>query len=144
MLYGAAFLRDIFSKPLDEDGESIRDHAMSICGDYIQKHSQKFISSACKAYKQIGRELAYDYAEIKDMEEPELLDVRHDNGVYIIKVGVPYILDLWEKEDFLGHINAYAEAVLSLKLEEENTALSAREMKIIELQNAEDYFDMHV
>ncbi|MCM3783521.1 hypothetical protein M3231_11085 [Neobacillus mesonae] len=151
------FIKNIFSEDLDD--ESIRDMLMDTCGEYIEKNPDEFIHSAYQSYKQMGKELSYDYAEIKDMDYPELLGVSYEGESYLIKVGIPYILDLWKKPDFLGHTNAYAEALVSLEFEgqahlikaldtqtdaaeKDFAGLKVSEIKMVEIKNIEEYFDM--
>lgn len=78
-------IKNIFNKNLDN--ESISDIIMNHCGKYIEKNSQQYVSSAYSAFKKINIKLSYDYAEIKDMEYPELLEVSYNDGGYVVKAG---------------------------------------------------------
>ncbi|GAA0134896.1 hypothetical protein YSY43_17360 [Paenibacillus sp. YSY-4.3] len=132
---------------------------MNHCGKYIEKNSQQYVSSAYSALKKVNIRLSYDYAEIKNMEYPELLEVSYDDGRYAVKAGLPYILDLWKREDLLGYINAYAEAVVIFQLDgliysatdtpDNLSEAILRDVKLLnfqieEVRNVEEYFDMYL
>jgi hypothetical protein len=154
-------IEKIFSVDFDDD--CILALVMNECGEYIENNSREFVSSAIKMLDGDNLELKYDYAEIKDIEYPELEKVEEENDVWIIETKIRYLLDLWNSNNYIGQITAEAKGIFSFRLngffdhdgkiidvekanEEDITMLKQvlKEFKIIELTNVEEYFDVYI
>ncbi len=125
---------------------TMQEEIMDLCGNFVEKNHELFVESAKGVFKSEGKDLNYDYAEIKSMEYPELDEIKEEDFHLNVKVLFPYILDLWKEKVYLGAIQADCEAYINVDctFTEKGLIDRLKSIEVNKLHNTDAYFDMYI